>query len=697
MPLSSGGNYPISNKLAWHGGQHIAHTDTSGTAEPVRAIADGEVVFWRDSNGADQAPLNYEGKTDNGCIVIKHKTEIGEGTEGCIEYYSIYMHLKQVFVKKKQTVYRKDSLGSVGACNGKNAMHLEIICDDENLRKIVGRGSGELDVSKNGRRNIVYGDIHFYLPSGTRFFSSIASNEATSGNGSPIYTSTSPLFVIMRFERGKCLLHTRQEDATRMGLYIEIGQELSAEDKEYEYNLYAKACKLGDAFHVAPSAAYELLRFGRVINIENETPIASGAVPHWHRVNYPGGDGWVDLNAMAVMKFSDGDFPHWLGWATIGDDPTPDSQCNSPTLEKWIKGIDEKLTENALSIALRDEEIQSRLSRTICKFPTEWERAQVDTRYSWLKKSSDVLVEPMKDEKYAEFKAYVEALSFWEEAKLAISNSHWHFHPREFIRHLGGAEWLSEKEWEQLIPKNVIRKPGSHKSEKTSFWESPRVSSDFVQLYYPELNKAMRKFFIMKSAMRAACFLGNAIQETQWLSATKEGGGRFPDLHKGWYGRGFLQLTNPDGDINKGNNNYYKYFSFCGRKNKVPPTQVELNWRDELASSAFHAANSAGAYWSWDAGVKKNSNIYADEETRNDLRSIATNKGEKYWYYSRSFAKCAASVNLPGQIQRDPPENMNGLVDRHVAYVNALMILHDSPIFSDGNYPKGFEYRRVKI
>lgn len=511
MPFTSRGGFPIASRMAWHGGQHIEHTDTGAHGEPVRAIADGVVVYKRDpSPDADKKPLAYQGETDNGCVVIKHSTEIGEGPEGQIEYYSIYMHLKQVFVKKKQPVNRKDSLGSVGTCNGNNAIHLEIICDDANLKKIVGRSSGKLDISKDGRDKIVYGDMHFYLPPGTPFFASIASPQAPAGSGAAVHTSTVPLFVTMRFENGKCLLATRQEDPQQEGLYIEIGQELPEKDSEYEYNLYAKANKLADAFHIAPSATYEQLRFGRVINTEHETPIAPGTVPHWHKVNYPGGQGWVNLNAIGVKKFSDADFPHWIGWALINDDPTPDSQCNSPALEKWIVGnTGKKLNKDALASAIADEKIQSKLSRTICKFPTEWEKAQLDTRYGWLKQKSDILDEPMTEEKYAEFKAYVEALCFWDEASIGIDSSHWHICPRMFILQFRKNGWLSKAELAKVYPDKLIPKMSGQTPEQLR------------EQYRLHLNKVARKY-LYNTPVKLSHFYGQGAVESGLLTKMVE-------------------------------------------------------------------------------------------------------------------------------------------------------------------------------
>lgn len=512
MPFSSRGGFPISSRMAWHGGQHIEHTDTGAQGEPVRAIADGTVVYKRTpSPDADKKPLAYQGETDNGCVVIKHSTEIGEGPDGQIEYYSIYMHLKEVFVKNKQPVNRKDSLGSVGSCNGKNAIHLEIICDDANLKKIVGRSSGKLDISADGRDKIIYGDMHFYLPPGTSFFAAIASPQAPTGSGAPVHTSAVPLFVTMRFERGKCLLTTRQEDPQQEDLYIELGQPLADSDDKYEYNLYSKATSLGDAFHIAPSAAYELLRFGRVINTENETPIAAGAVPHWHKVNYPDGQAWVDLNAAGVKKFSDADFPHWLGWTLIDDDPTPDSQCNSPILEKWIVGnSSSKLTADALTAALGDAKTQSRLSHAICKFPTEWEKGQIDTRYDWLKKKSDVLNEPMTEEQYADFKAYVEALSFWEEAGLEINSNHWHFSPRLFIFQLRRNGWLSKEELKKIYPDQLYNKK-----------ETPNPE-ELREKYRAEINRVVTKYLIDQSKTRMTHFYGQGAVESFFLARMQE-------------------------------------------------------------------------------------------------------------------------------------------------------------------------------
>lgn len=51
-------------------------------------------------------------------------------------------------------------------------------------------------------------------------------------------------------------------------------------------------------------------------------------------VNYPGGQGVVNLAVATVKKFSDADFPHWTGWQLIDDDKDMHSQCNSAAIRK---------------------------------------------------------------------------------------------------------------------------------------------------------------------------------------------------------------------------------------------------------------------------------------------------------------------------------------------------------------------------
>jgi len=44
------GAFPVSHQFGWHGGVHLVAPGSPHNPEPVRAIADGEVVFARHSD-----------------------------------------------------------------------------------------------------------------------------------------------------------------------------------------------------------------------------------------------------------------------------------------------------------------------------------------------------------------------------------------------------------------------------------------------------------------------------------------------------------------------------------------------------------------------------------------------------------------------------------------------------------------------
>jgi murein DD-endopeptidase MepM/ murein hydrolase activator NlpD len=123
--LPGDGAFPLSFNLGWHGGAHLTAPMNRETAEPVRSIADGIIVFKRSPtqrNNDDKRPLNYrEGWTDDGCVVIRHQTDIGVGNDASkIIFFSIYMHLSTVAaqIRTGAKVRRKDILGQAGQIYG---------------------------------------------------------------------------------------------------------------------------------------------------------------------------------------------------------------------------------------------------------------------------------------------------------------------------------------------------------------------------------------------------------------------------------------------------------------------------------------------------------------------------------------------------------------------------------------------------
>ncbi|MDP9646969.1 M23 family metallopeptidase [Paraburkholderia caledonica] len=156
------GAYPVSFNLGWHGGAHLRAPTEGGDALPVRAIADGRIVYVRKTDTTHKPTLQYRNvRTDDGCVVIRHDTEIGEGENAKITYYSVYLHLQQVMptLAAGNRIYRKDVVGTPGQIFGQYPqIHFEIICSEANLKKMIGRAPAPLG-NTPARRDAVYGDM----------------------------------------------------------------------------------------------------------------------------------------------------------------------------------------------------------------------------------------------------------------------------------------------------------------------------------------------------------------------------------------------------------------------------------------------------------------------------------------------------------------------------------------------------------
>ena len=557
-------------------------------------------------------------KSKNGADLfnLKHSTSIGAAgdAETKVEFYSVYMHLQQVTVELGKTVYRKDMLGTAGASNGQNAIHMEIVCDDDNLKKLVGRTERKLNIGQHGRTDAVYGDMHFYLPAGALIYA---------GDKSPGYAVQTPtatstattenLYITLRYQTGDAVLTTRKENLS--GEFEQVGK--IQDEHDAEYNLYKTASDAAKAINdsnmaVKPPASglYELFRFGRVINTPHETAIANGSVPHWRKISHPGGEGWVDLNAANVKIFSDADFPHWVGWQLVDDDTTPDSQCNSPIIQAMLdSNHDGQSDEQERMAALNNSVIQQKLARTICKFPTEWEAATIDTRFSWLKSSSKILPDPLSDDDYSDLKAHIEKLCFWVDIKsksFTLPSNHWHFHPKEFIRWFRRCGWLSEGDLVRVTRETVI----DIKSKK-------EIGTFTVKLLHknlyeilegkrpanlsPALQKMMRKYGII-SPHRTAYLMSQLAQETGRLMLMVEQGGdsyfnkyepgtdqgnKLGNAQKGdglrFKGRGLIQIT--------GRDNYKNYGKYRGKDFLSDSAAASL------VTDAYLTCDASGAFW----------------------------------------------------------------------------------------------------
>lgn len=774
MQSTGDGKFPVSDYFQWHGGVHLVAPDVdSKTKVPVRAIADGKVLYVRQPTpepdnkaGTVPHPQNHQGQEDwcdNGCVVIQHDTEIGEDLP--VIFYSIYMHLKSIeaTVIKGSDIHRKSKIGQAGQIYGTDGqIHFEIIADEANTKKFLGdlaftapnyhvskEGAETAFKAQNGRTDACFGSMYFYVPQGASIYEQSiveedkvvpVKNKRTGkvssktikvkktvclpkkqDNGTDL-TVGQNIYVEMAFDKGKCTFTSYDEDGNPLaGDPVVTTGNSSYSDVVHEYNLYKASLAL---YPSKPTAGFELLRFGRVIGDEDFEDTAT--VTHFREIQTAKGKYWVDLNKSYIKKYSDADFPYWKGWGVVSDDNDGDGRCDSLIIGSIVlaKEQDEKRkmskyggygkvmvnnkTDDYLlkCNALASETVQKKIKRIFYKFPTEWSMDKFDERYGWIKK--DYFAND--DEKFNNFKAHVQSLAFWDEAGIPIDKNHWHFPPIEFIKHFRKCSWLSDGEFKQTFLPYV---------EQKSKWYPKRVnaSKKLLQSLRVNLNKIFRKYCI-NTPLRMAGFLGNAFEETIWMTTLKEESSRW---YQPWGGRGILQLTHPD--------NYAEYWAFLGktisaefktyessystinhmkgddvRKEKMKVMQ-DANYpnlaeyhilRNAISDDTTEfPTDSSGFYW-----ISRTTNIsqYADEEQ--DLEIVLV--GTKAYYRSPSFWKVANVVNY-GSYKPSPKRpqygtSINGFPERCCGYTNCLMVLTELK-FPDGKEkletPKGWKQRDI--
>ena len=630
------GAYPLSFNLGWHGGIHLTAPAAAAANqfERVRAIADGTVVYMRAptplSNNAEH-PQNYRGGwTDNGCVVIRHVTEIGAAAQGnaptCVVFFSIYMHLDEIAtgVRLNQPIYRKTELGRAGRIYGSTTRktHFQIICDQANLQSLTHRTTGDVSTDSNGRNDSVFGELYCHLPSTAQVYATRPALNATTDTGGTDLGED--LFVGIRYAQGDAAVTTYRADGTALGAALT--------EADAEYNLYTHAGDISQAYPAAgrpaPSAVYELLRYGRVINTANET-LTPADTPHWQKIQTPNGQGWVNLNADGVTKFSDADFPQWRGWKLIDDDTDGNSQCNSATIKAWLDANSDTqvpyeadpasaATQEARSSLQRDD-VQAKLKRCICKLPSEWDAGSFEQRYSWLKAKTAENPNPLNATSYDKLKAHVEALAFWSAANLQVPQYdaqgnetgqtpldavHWHFHPREFIKQFRMCGWLSQRESTRLIRK-TLREGNKEVVALTWADVTARLISSTNKRpegLHPNIQRMSRKYGISSSKQRIAHLWGQLAAETGRLEfmvekgvdsyfdkyepgtdqGTKLGNDQVGDGVR-FKGRGLIQLT--------GRTNYSNYGTYRGLTFTTDATS------SQLLTVAYNTCDGSGYYW----------------------------------------------------------------------------------------------------
>ncbi|MBI5256144.1 MAG: hydroxyethylthiazole kinase [Burkholderiales bacterium] len=713
-----GGAYPLSFNLGWHGGMHINAPTINSTVEPVRAISDGKVVFKRDPTPQPAGPLPEDhpqayngGWTDNGVVVIEHNTEIGEGENARVKFFSIYMHLSAIDAAISTTanegrIHRKAIIGQAGQVYGgaDRCIHLEIACDDTNLSHLVGRTEGPLNTGADGRTDAIFGEMYVALPAGTPVYgqeplaqSAQAMMQPPTPRGQPqppaqalepAHTTGAELIVGIRYAGGDRVVAGGGRGDARITTYLPDGQTVGTTlvEPNAEYELYNTASRISMAYPAggrpAPSAVYELLRFGRVIGPDALNP---ADVPHWRQVRHEAGQGWVNLNAPGLRKFSDADFAHWQQWRLVDDSADQDSRCDSALLRGWLDADGNgRLIPAEAQARLNDEGLRVKLARTICKFATEWDAATIDTRWGWLKQPSDENPNPLSEDEFKKLRAHITALAFWP-GGMDLPQAHWRFQPREFVRWFRRCGWLDEDELVRVYPDSQY--------PVAALAQVGLTPSSVRERYRQHLNRVTGKYLVAGPSRRTH-FFGQGAVESMCLALMIEGAadfrrnprhasfaseangyydppaggyldylnGRLGNIEAGdgpkFRGRGMKQLT--------GRENYSKYWVYRGWLDRGsfqspwwgparPARAPQIADPERLSVTDYNAIDAGG--WYWEAG-----------STANQFRSI-----------NGSITEGDAGDAAVERVTRAINGGVNGLAERRTHTARIYKVLSDVP------------------
>jgi predicted chitinase len=514
------GVYPVSFDNRWHGGIHLK---PASNTEPIRAIADGVIVAYRFATTPlyTHTDTNKTQPCDNGFVLIKHKTESGEGV--AVEYYSLYMHLANEESNKKQTlvliqdkaadcmrkakavapdakastpaaadkkVYRKQILGYPGQMYGERIVHFEIFTDEAKLNAFFKDSKVDyVDANKDGSKEL-WGDVYFVIPSATKFVKKNPStklheflnaqnehvkmaggtvvkddpktkaNESKDAEGNTKYSggyllkeltegeSDKKLYVGWHYTKGQRTM-TLWEDGNPEPI---LNSATCAGELNYEYDLHQLANVL---YATCPSAGYELLRWGRMMGPDKDKLNTDALKENWQPTPYKNKAGQVvwgytNLSDSKILKLSDADFPHWLGWKKVPSASKSDGTIDISKLKEVFKDIDtnndNNISKEELTAWLKDAKGKRKFKHLVVQSPSEWDKAHNTARYSNLKDAGQPF-DPAKDaggKNWTEFNAFIEKFQWWTDAGLGASNV-WHFHPIQFIQQYKGCGWIDKE------------------------------------------------------------------------------------------------------------------------------------------------------------------------------------------------------------------------------------------------------------
>ncbi|MCA3189859.1 hypothetical protein [Cupriavidus sp.] len=591
------GIYPIAFDRRWHCGMHLCPDYQN---EPVRAIADGEVVAYRVCQTSIVQPEEGRGstcdkpKSNAGFVLLRHRTETGQGR--AMTFYSLYMHLLDlssylgigtaisnpqavgssaglpswlcfptdgVVTPDDLNVHRKDILGYPGECDGLLHLHFEIFMTEADFETWFERTGNDRRASPHPvtpASNEYWGHSYLVIPAGQRFFRIPPGiNRSDTPYFPPLndgaVDDSSNLYVEIYFHKGQ--RYTRswlEKDGAITALTPDPVRDVY---DDYEYKLHDRAVAL---YPACPSDGYELLRFGRVLSDRPTLPARDRKA--WVAVTFEAERrGYIDLAQESIQKLSDADFPafHWQKIVEANSPFDDDGLCDYEALkmllqveDKWrlpATGRDEKgcKREDVVVAYIRNNDsVRARLRGMICHAPSEWDASNNEARYKRLKEPGEFFGKRMDidPDGYKNFLASIRKLQFMGQTPLGEEKKFWYFHPMAFIRHMRNCGWRSAEELASTFPAHMHYTDSGHprKAIKTpgAIYAITRDAAlNRIAEHVMSLNACLRKY-LGHDAQRTAIFLAQALLETaQWRSLP----GKRRKLHE--WGFGEYAAANP--------------------------------------------------------------------------------------------------------------------------------------------------------
>ncbi|WP_232463209.1 M23 family metallopeptidase [Burkholderia ubonensis] len=574
-------------------------------------------------------------------------------------------------------VRRKDILGYTGQCQSNRHLHFEIFMAPDDFDAYFG-------ATQLGHRSVetpqgsdCWGHCYYVIPADETFRAQPpgvdARNKLRGIQFAPKQGGQNehPLYVEVYFHKGNKYTNVWSVAADGSWTLLtergpDSGQPLPVCEATFEYDMYKRASAL---YATCASDGYELLRFGRILSQPATLPPTpdpnqdTSATPNpratWYCIPFARGQqGYIDISKPSIKKVSDADFPFFMGWKKIQGTTAPVDENGLWDLDKFKELVRASIGETAeagtdaeaaqQTARQKNEAFQHYISDPghkavrellrgfICEAPSEWDSANLDSRYRNLLDEGEHF--EGDQDAYNKFLDFVKKLQFWDETGLPAGGTVWFFHPLAFIRHFRRCGWLSADELAKTMPKFPFygRQGGTYIAlKRRDFYIMNREDVKGAQQpYVNHLSRTIIKYGL-SSLHRRALFLAQVHWETaqwrnfaahpimhEWGYGSYNAGNPATRYYAAFYGRGAMQLTWAA--------NYREYGNYCGAMRlpnhgevysdrlspnapritaksthwTVAPSDngTKITWAPRfdpniVADDPFHACNSAGFYW----------------------------------------------------------------------------------------------------